>query len=322
MSGLMNILFDIELRHSYFESGQGGNALKVVPTKDTAVQLKRIGMGYRMTTNGIQVYYPAQRAADFLYYLDLPSAQRILNFQLLPLDGLFYNYTALNYPGNGFLLAYLSSNAEDDGILMPQGLLSDGFLAFAQSIELKDGQELKDPAGEILPKSANGKYNLPTLGEGLFEIIEGTEIANRVVSFDKGMQQLPLALISVQLGDDMIRQSLSEASKNESTSPITYTIAFEARETTWRYYLNTDDSHRDLNQYTVVGSEQVAFKRVSQDPYHIFESSKPIPIKEHYHHSFSLRNGKAGKALIERLPGAGTTIIFPEQTQESSKVYS
>lgn len=307
------ILFSVQLLHSYFNSGSAQQALTIVPTQQTAHLLKRIGLNYRVQADGISILYPKERAADYLDYLGMEQMTKVFCFQVLSKDEQFYNYTQLNYPGNGYLLAYHSSRVEPMNDGKQRLLLAEynaGFAQFAQSLSTQGLTKLQGPERQDITWSDEASLSLGYHGEGVYTAtVAGQE--QEFCYFNKGLQALPLALLCVHL-DETYRLVLEIASRGPA-----YDMQFEARKTFWRYLVKNADGERDLSKCRVEGNN-VAFQQKELQDAMAFESEQEILLQERYKQAFSLRNGGVGRAVVDRLPGATAQLIRPE----GQKIYS
>ena len=316
------VWFTISVTHGYFLSG--GGPLKFIPTPRTASLLKRLGMVMRMEKNMIFVAFSGRRSNDYLTYIGNEINHQGLCFQLVnEVDSRFYNYSNLDFPGKGYLLSYSSerlTQVENGFRLNRIANAANGFVPFASSLRLEDGDKVIDSAGLELPINNDGTYDLAKESEGEYLVSKSSEDQTHYVYYEKGLAPLPVGLVTIKMNSEALAGYIEKVGNGESTEPINYHIQFEARKTIWKYILRQRSEDRDLTKYRVFSSDENDFQRIEGAVGVIFQSVDPIALSEAYTQAFSLRNGQAGKSIIERLPGADCQIIFPETDQGVPKV--
>ena len=105
-----NVLFSIQVFHSYFKNSTG-SFLQVSPDSSTKTLLQAYGLVFRAGNSGFDMYANAHETGiDLLEQLYLSSGINSFNFDITTHDPMFHNYTELPLGFQG-LLSYSS----DDG---------------------------------------------------------------------------------------------------------------------------------------------------------------------------------------------------------------
>lgn len=324
MTGQFKIWFTLEATHGYFLSG--GGPLSFEPTARTAALLKRLGMMVRVEKSRLLVAFSSDRAEDYLSYLDGEINDKDLCFKLVnATDARFYNYTHLDFPGKGWLLSFSNTRATPTGNGFGLNRISneqDGFVPFASSIQIDDGDKLTDTAGNELLVNKSNLCDFRAEPEGEYLLSKASGDQQLYAFYEKGMSALPVGIISLKMDAPELVAVVEKVSKSAVAEHLSFQIQFEARKTTWKYILRERNEDRDLSKYRVFGKDEKDFEKVEDANDMVFQSVEPIALSEVYTQVFSLRNGQAGKAIIERLPGADSQIIFPEIDKGIQKVYS
>lgn len=321
MTETYKTLFSIRLLHSYFNDGSGRQALAMVPTQQTAHLLQRIGMSYQIQQDGLSVIFPVQKAADYINYLQMEQMTQVFCFQLVSKDASFYNYTQLDYPGRNHLLSYHSSRTitSEEGVhtlLLPDS--GQGFAKYATALPTEGLTALQGPNQEDISWSGDS-VSLAHYGEGAYSATQDGQ-NQAYCYFNKGVKPLPMGLCTVHLSDP--HQSVfEEATGGNGATELRYDIRFDARKTIWRYVFSNASGERDISACRVEGN-QMGFEQKQHQGAVAFESQQELLLQERYEKPFSLRNGQAGRAVIERLPGATADLILPEKHPDGQKIYS
>lgn len=318
MMNQYKIWFTIRASHGFFSSG--GGPLIFEPTRRTSTLIQRLGMIIRKEKNAVSVAFPANRAEDYLDYIGNDNNENQLVFTLVnDRDERFYNYTDIDYPGGETLLSFSQERTSSQAPTEWQMQFGDGFIPYQPFLMLSEGDTVNAPDGSVLP--AKGILDLTYEPEGEYTITDSAGQQRRVAYFEKGMASLPVGLITLQMSHPHLASGLEKLVNENEHQPVEYHISFEARKTYWRYILGYQNEERDLSKYRVEGGE-TPYEKLDYEDAVIYESTEPIALSESYKTANSLRNGQMGKAIIEKLPGADSRIIFADHRHLNTNYYS
>nr|WP_321235687.1 hypothetical protein [uncultured Psychroserpens sp.] len=149
MTSSYSILFDLEVRHTYFETGfcQG---LVYSFSNDTKQLIDRFNFKLFITDKGFQFYFPQENAIEaFLNHITAATGISHFEFNTNAVDQAFYQYTNLPIDANGGLLFDSSQgDSEPSFIVLKQ--------QFQQELIANDLFKLRISFADVLKSKGNG----------------------------------------------------------------------------------------------------------------------------------------------------------------------
>ncbi len=138
-----------------------------------------------------------------------------------------------------------------------------------------------------------------------------------------------VALIQLELNSTIVDDILSKLI-DKQCSQFKYMVSFEARRTTWRYLIYSDNDRKlkalSINSksnevmFTLASVQEINSKRLL-----IFEAKQEISFKQRYNYEFQLIRGKgdsAANVIKKRLQFADPDNLIPKSSGDNTKYYS
>lgn len=335
-------LFSIECRHDYFSNGRC-TPLALRPTPACQRLLERYRCLFRATAAGGMVAFPSEEGADFQALYEEAGP---LSFDLVSDDPYLLNYTD-GEPAEGLYYFNNLGDAPDAADLLhpPGQALAAGPLPvvakrFRHRLDqpignaclsvvdsLNDAPVWQNPA--CAPETRDCALDLSALADGRYRLLlDGREL--RVFYLSDQPAATRWGVVDIYPGGPgmpgrvpPMRQVVDDSGR---PLPKSFAIRMTTRSTLWRYYIvnpNTEDRRYEGHRVEGVARRQAkhaerpaapfAFEEMGQTQVdgreaRVFESTQPIPLREHpgVEYEFTFRaNGqgeRGGRAL--KLPYA------------------
>ena len=253
-------LFDIELLHSFYNSGKTGD-LQLLPTAACSLLIQRLGLRYIPTNNGGKLFAKVTSSGglDFMKQPLLPGT--CFSFVLHLSNNLFENFTAVSISkprgqhyyfnnignnisaaGSPLLVSDTVTKLVSDADLLP--FISNTFSYTHTNVAATQNGVLQFDNGEILEQSLNNQNNIFNFSFDLNKasggrakfLIEGVEklkfyaINTATTSGEYGMVDI--------FYDTSLNAAYQFQLADNSVETKHYKIAFGNRKTKWRYIIS------------------------------------------------------------------------------------
>jgi hypothetical protein len=328
-----NPLFTCTFQHLFF-ADKGSALFKMVPTAETELLLRRLGLVFKGHAGVWNCLYNPEAQEGLLAELEREK-DLVFRFWVEEQTGAFINITDMPVQSVGSMYYFSNVNRQAEGdfelwhsntIAQAEQLhpfwhqiqWSEKWLG--KKVSLKKGQKILQT---VQLESLTMPLNLPT---GLYSVGNDELGWNTFLHSKEVGAKKPLALVEVSLVNgayDEVYTSLVERHFKASRG----LVRFGSRATDWRYYIvqkynvasdryriHTNDTKLEFS-----GPEEV--KLSSGERALLFKSNVSIPLSQKITHNFQLRN-KDGKILVQRLPVAAADQIIPESHNGISKIFS
>lgn len=239
-------LFELRLHHDYFTAGDC-RVVDILPAPSTARLMQQLSIRQVARDYGAEFFYSTDATAGSpLQSINEPIR---LSFFLRPTDARFLNYTDFPLTEREDHISYFTNlNAAANQALVFKANGSQRIPV--RAVLPLEGSEVKDELGNVVSES-----EYPMNGAGVYSTEDADGLPVRFAHGGDGWQRGHLALISIYLGDTGIngQHLLSDG----QVTPTTFTVAFSARATKWRYYI-IDRSQDGYQHFQLLdhGSEQ------------------------------------------------------------------
>ncbi len=340
-----NPLVQVKVLHNFY-SKQTSDELKLIPTPRTVTLMEKMNLMVREKDGALFIIYDHSRAEALSYFLHHYDHIKF-SFWLRSSNTYFINFTNLPTESTHSILYFHNQEAREDP---GEQLLHQGDFVDLQNIyNIKPSAfgytpstdnttvEVKDLYGNTVQqgKVENGlkfQVDVSKTGEGRYSIWEDGKEMEIFVYPGADMAMKPIALVEIELTEDIKNGIIDKIKQEQQVSPIVYKVCFNSRSTYWRYFI-TSKYLNGLNKVEILshdsaisfsGPEEVTL--VNGDKAFLFLSDQELPLKEFSGHVFQLKknDGKSGtdKTLLNRLPFPTVESIKPESRSNDSKIYS
>lgn len=282
-------LFDVQVGHRYFSSGQW-RGLDFVPTADTARMMQGADVLARPTAGGLALFCNDEKLKVLRLYATGNDPAVAFRFKVQAADRTFANYTAPLAGDPGTIPFLDGSIAEDE---------ADGG---ARRYRLS-----KDAA-------VSGK-----------DMCGANELIERGILTERDRRAPPDFVVEVRVTPPATGGSESDGSAGTETMPHYY-CDFAARSSIWRYFLMGNlggDSPSIVDPDNRVEFEQGDDTLLAGNrPARVFRSKDAIPLQEMPACRFQLKTqGNAGaRVLIKRLPVASKSRLGMDEVDGKKQI--
>jgi hypothetical protein len=319
MKILFDILFEIEFSHEYFKN-KTVPGLTILPSTRTKKIFDNYGLRYKPTNKGLLVFYEVDTADNTNPPLKPVTGDDKFVFEIYMADDYFVNYTSIpltykapnilyfnnlteNIVGSNLLLNvanFVSDqdvvNIRPDYIKIEQDTTHDTSLigVFDATNQLSFSKQLVNflnvPTGDfktICP------LNFKDIGEGRYDIhYEGT-LLEKIYTHQYVNQKKLMGVVEIFKSADVP----SSYTFSDGTGAVTqrkYSIRFDCRRSTWRYF--------------------IVLKELETDPGLSIDYGAKETGEEIYPNTVSF-NPSASNPQLESLYGTGRVLTFESDTE-------
>lgn len=299
-------LIRISIEHSYYSSGVCPG-LSFYPTDDTQRLFQNAGLLCKKTADGIQLAYDDSRLEALSLYAEDEQEPLCFVFKVYSSDPEFKSYTE-PFTNDGDRILYFDnrnkSGRKDSNILNIQKYVSN-----------EDFRDLSD-------FSSRQTYKIdPDEIED-----EDTDQLRSILTKDdlRMPPEFVLRIYARNNTGSLLKHWLEP-------KPTVYSIAFNARQRHWQYYLLGKMAKKDC--YIVDSEQKIEFEAIGdvaladESIASIFRTKQSIPLSEHYPFCFQLKekSSKGDNIVIDRLPVAGIRQVGRgapgQQNRVASEIY-
>ena len=288
-------LFAIRISHDFFENNMC-SCLYLTPTDDTANVIENANLILKQSANGLQILCDKSKIDVLALYMNSSEDDFCFEFKAYSQDSYFNSYTEPYIKEKNKILYFdnrTDSTGVGDIIVSKNKMVSDKDI-IALSFEAKEDYVSKK--AKILKSvfSRKDQFILP-----VFYL--------RIYSKNKKK-----ALLKHWLEKGI----------------TTYTVAFSARQTYWKYYLLGESA----NERTFIIDPEKKIKFQSLGDYvladnraaYIFRTTKKIPLQEKYNFRFQLKEkiNDSEQVLLNKLPVACLSQTGKEVVERKETVVS
>ncbi len=335
-------LFTINTQHHYYKKAKG-NVFQYKPTPATEALLKKMNLVCRSEQGNLSVLYDVKSLERIEKYLTENPAT-CLQFYLTVSEPYFINITEIPTEGIGKIIHL--KNQDTKPALSQEASVSqkDIYPVYTNNFIYQNQQKkethilLKNALGEVIweNKVAPAQKSLVQLKEnkaGLYFFYENDKEIEKFIYLVSESVILPLALVEIDFQGELSKQLLSNIRNQENFSPWQFEIQFQARMTYWKYFIipKYENGLEDLD--IEVGKTKVTFKGPlkTQIPNgqraYLFESVEALHIQQAGQYEFQLvqnkdSKGKKNQRIIQRLPLASLSTLYPQGREQTTKIYS
>ena len=326
-------LFTVAIEHNYLANRREGN-FTLTPSKYTQYIMKKLGLYYK---NSAKAVIFAQHEMDAFEFFVKKNAGIKFSFWLHHNESYFINYTSLKPENLSRNLIYLSNLYSDDleASLHMRDHVSDAdcytvnygqipFPTFKKNTQVQLLNEYTDVIHtQDLTPDQSFAFRERNLDEGNYTLVANGERSSFLYFSDVQVPK-PLAWIEIRWNEKMLENILSQLESARKNEPYNFLVSFEERKTIWRYIIVPKyESPSSLKIRMVEGREKVNFSgptegKISDTQVYIFESDRPLSLKERPDYEFELVSGS--KIIKKMLPAPSPGLIKP--TTDNSKFYS
>jgi hypothetical protein len=351
------ILFDIPFRHTYYNLNQGMCPdLGVVPTPECKSLTDRLGIQWTAPGNGLIVSIPSARLASLLNFLTNAQTGGTtvqLGFFLMLNNPDFIGFTRLpldTSPGQSNLYVdNLETSGRKNSLCFgPKGGLGAGQIypiasgGFSVTTSRAATVSLANQAGATVASVATqpgiaATLSLAALPHGLYGVSASPASAYKgpaqILHMPKrpgplGLMELALVMPPSASGANAAAFPINLATGKASTAAIS--LAFEARQTTWQYYVMSQDGRGEFEGQLSITGNGTSFDQ-AQAPVAmpngqqavLFSSSTALPLRQASPYRFRLSGqrrstgGSRDAISIDRLPCADKAPVWPSPSGDA-----
>ena len=340
-------LFTLKVLHNFYLK-QTSDELKLSPTPRTVGLVDKMRFMLKEKDGEFNALFDNSRLEALGYFLNhfdhikfsfwlYSSNDYFINFTDLPTETtdsiLYFNNLEPRPDQNGEFFLH-DTDFINEAQFAPLRPSSFGYLPSKEGaqIEIRDSYNQLVQNGVVDP-GLKFQVEVGPSGEGLYKILEDGDENSRFVYPGQNLAKNPLALIEIELSDEIKKEIIAKIQAEEVPPVYKYKIRFEARSTYWKYfiaskYLNGLDQVEIQSPDTDIsftGPEEVTL--VNGDKAFSFLSEKVLPLQEFPQHVFQLKKGNGpgesgGRMLLDRLPVPSVQSIIPESRSNGSKIFS
>ncbi|GAA5037977.1 hypothetical protein GCM10011506_35620 [Marivirga lumbricoides] len=337
-------LLKVDIQHEYFVEQPAKN-LQFIPLQKSLNVINKLGLLLKSSERGFELLIDHRRK-DALKMI-LTSEEHIsLDFWMISTNPYFNNITKSSDLSLNTIFSFQNKKANVEKVtsLHKKEYASEADLVYLSDNEISLNNtsgikvlEIKDEENTVVERlenlSASHKFIPKSLSEGLYKIFaEGKEIAN-FVSLPYKRPKYPAAFINLFLNSTMKEEIIQSIDEGLPIPQFDFVIAFNARETYWRYML-VSKYIKGLEKSVILQDNKKAdfkgpmeMKLPNGQVAQMFESSNPLKLFEFSPHAFQLtrKNGQLNateKILMKRLPIPAIDSLRSQQDKNNNNFFS
>ncbi|PIB35014.1 hypothetical protein BFP72_06210 [Reichenbachiella sp. 5M10] len=290
---------DVSIGHEFFDSSVLSQ-MNVVPDARTEYWLRKLNMVFKCDAHSFKLL--VDHTAQDAFWMKVKHLSELnLGFWISYKTPYFRNVTAnTSLELNQFFLLD-NSNTKSNKLHASD---------FASESEWIDGMDSADELGiDAEVQDASG-HSLDTLTEGLVYVKTESGLEKKLQLPDRGVRY-PIGYVFLRFDKDQIESIGTSIRRGEGIPGYDYEVAFQAREVTWKYILQSKYSIDLKKTHIKSESHKVTFSGPDAEPHRSgmetfsFQSKVPLKLSEfsEFHFQLTEKSGKsADKILIKRLP--------------------
>ncbi len=335
-------LLSINIEHHFYKDAKG-SVFQFKPTPSTEAILKKMSLVVRSEAGKMSILYDLKSLERVERYLS-EYPETCFQFYLTVTEPYFLNITEMPTETVGKIIYLKNTGVNSKLTLSPTVSKEDIYSTYTSGFVYQNQQKketqitLKNAQSEVIwqnkvAPTEKSSVPLENFKTGPYFFYENDKEIEKFIYLMSESMILPLALIEIDFQGELGKQLLQKVRNQEEFSPWQFEVSFQARQTYWKYFIipkyenGLDDLSIDVGKTKVVfkGPEKTRIPN-GQNAY-LFESSEALLIQQLGQYEFQLvqnkdNKGKKNQRIIQRLPLARMSAVYPENRKTDAKIYS